>query len=137
MSVSGLGRVETVWRSGEVEEPTDALGRIVPPFHPGFVADRSRRMTSEVRQPTRPLRRKGSLHFQPLCSLATVPKNFHSFSTGHRPPRSRSTDRPMNKFQPRSSAAQFQPKFLSKNSQRNVRAYAIIHCLRELARTKQ
>src|ERR1700730_9128735 len=52
----------------------------------------SRRMTSEVRQPTRPLRVKVLCIFQPLCSHATVPKNFI----------------PMNKFQPRSSVAHFQ-----------------------------
>src|ERR1700692_1349171 len=51
----------------------------------------SRRMTSEVRQPTRPLRRNGSLHFSPVVRRRNGAQNFHSFRTSHRPPRS--TDR--------------------------------------------
>jgi transposase InsO family protein len=37
----------------------------------------SRRMTSEVRQPTRPLRRKGSLHFSSVVLTRNGAKNFH------------------------------------------------------------
>ena len=46
----------------------------------------SRRMTSEVRQPTRPLRRKGSLHFSIVVLTRNGATNFHSLRTGHRPP---------------------------------------------------
>jgi hypothetical protein len=77
----------------------------------------SRRVTSEVRQPTRPLRRKGSLHFSTVVTRNGA-QEFSLILHRSRPPRSRSTDRPVNKFQPRSSVAQLQPKFLSKNSQR-------------------
>jgi len=44
------------------------------------------RSPSEVRQPTRPLRRKGSLHFSIVVLTPNGAKNFHSLRTGHRPP---------------------------------------------------
>ena len=65
----------------------------------------SRRMTSEVSEPTRRLRREGSLHFSTVVLTRNGAQNFHSFRTGRRRPRC--TDRPRNNFQPRSSAAQF------------------------------
>ena len=52
----------------------------------------SRRMTSEVNEPTRRLRREGSLHFSTVVLTRNGAQNFHSFRTGRRRPRS--TDRP-------------------------------------------
>ena len=59
----------------------------------------SRRMTSEVRQPTRPLRREGSFAFFNRCAHTQRCPEFSIIPITHRP---------MNKFQPRSSVAQFQ-----------------------------
>ena len=56
-------------------------------------------MTSEVNEPTRRLRREGSLYFSTVVLTRNGAQNFHSFRTGRRHPRC--SDRPMNKFQPR------------------------------------
>jgi hypothetical protein len=62
-------------------------------------------MNSEVNEPTRRLRREGSLQFSTVVLTRNGAQTFHSFRTGHRRPRS--SDRPMNKFQPRSSETRF------------------------------
>src|SRR5712671_6629914 len=64
----------------------------------------SRRVTSRVNEPTRRLRCEGSMLSSTVVLTRNGAQNFHLFRIARR--RLRCTDRPMNKFQPRSSTAQ-------------------------------
>ena len=91
------------------------IGCVEPDMSPSPSSGRARRSAPctnvaphdlRVRQPTRPFRRERSLHFSTVVLTRNGAQNFHSFRSGHRPPRC--THRPMSKFQPRSAACQFQ-----------------------------